>query len=191
MLAAIPILLVITAQSSAFNSPLVSLQKINLAKSLQGRYIVPENPNTVEKYKNQNLYSSRFQDVHRQMRRNSNHMPKMNLNTFVSESSDESDQEQTGPVRIYVRTEDIDVDLTSGVKEDAGSLITSALFHESEPSDTELSIVLCSDNFIQKLNKQWRGKDKATDVLSFPQEDDSDVVLGDLVISIPTAIRQV
>ena len=125
------------------------------------------------------------------MRRKSNHMPKMNLNTFVSESSDESDQEQTGPVRIYVRTEDIDVDLTSGVKEDAGSLITSALFHESEPSDTELSIVLCSDNFIQKLNKQWRGKDKATDVLSFPQEDDSDVVLGDLVISIPTAIRQV
>jgi probable rRNA maturation factor len=70
--------------------------------------------------------------------------------------------------------------------------VKAALFHEEDISETELSIVLCSDEHIQSLNLQWRGKNSATDVLSFPQEEDNnDVILGDLVISIPTAIRQV
>ena len=51
----------------------------------------------------------------------------------------------------------------------------------------ELSIVLTDDATIQTLNKQWRGKDKATDVLSFPQHAG---VLGDVVISMDTAARQ-
>jgi len=40
------------------------------------------------------------------------------------------------------------------------------------------------------LNKQWRGKDAPTDVLSFPQEEENGI-LGDLVISLDTAQRQV
>lgn len=51
----------------------------------------------------------------------------------------------------------------------------------------ELSIVLCDDAFIQALNKQWRGKDAPTDVLSFPMEEDD--LLGDVVISLETAAR--
>lgn len=59
----------------------------------------------------------------------------------------------------------------------------------------ELSVVLCSDAFIQPLNRDWRGKDAPTDVLSFAQQEgdhllDDDPVLGDLVISIHTAARQ-
>jgi rRNA maturation RNase YbeY len=55
-------------------------------------------------------------------------------------------------------------------------------------ADAELSLVLCSDDHIQGLNTQWRGKAAPTDVLSFPQEDED--FLGDLVISVPTAARQ-
>lgn len=33
----------------------------------------------------------------------------------------------------------------------------------------EVSLLLCNDNFISKLNKEWRGEDCATDVLSMPQ----------------------
>lgn len=33
----------------------------------------------------------------------------------------------------------------------------------------ELSILLCNDDFIRGLNKDWRGEDKATDVLSISQ----------------------
>lgn len=53
--------------------------------------------------------------------------------------------------------------------------------------DGELSVVLCDDPFIHALNKKWRGKDTATDVLSFPMEEPG--LLGDIVISIYTARR--
>lgn len=33
----------------------------------------------------------------------------------------------------------------------------------------ELSVLLCNDEFIQNLNKEWRGQDQATDVLSMSQ----------------------
>jgi probable rRNA maturation factor len=49
--------------------------------------------------------------------------------------------------------------------------------------------VLCDDPFIHQLNRDYRGKDKPTDVLSFEQDPDSGI-LGDLVISVPTALRQ-
>ena len=52
----------------------------------------------------------------------------------------------------------------------------------------ELSIALVSDREMRALNRRWRGKDRPTDVLSFPLlEPDS---LGDVVISIDTARRQ-
>ncbi|MCB9759367.1 MAG: rRNA maturation RNase YbeY [Alphaproteobacteria bacterium] len=69
------------------------------------------------------------------------------------------------------------------VREDAAALLGAAKL-----GDAELSLVLTDDPTIQALNAQWRGMDKPTDVLSFPQDDD--VVLGDLVISVATAARQ-
>lgn len=60
--------------------------------------------------------------------------------------------------------------------------------HEGVLDDPEISIVFCDDPFIQDLNAKYRGKNKPTDVLSFAQEDPH--VLGDIVISVPTAFRQ-
>ena len=61
----------------------------------------------------------------------------------------------------------------------------------STVSYCELSVALCDDGHIRALNKEWRGKDSATDVLSFPADSFGDVVvLGDCVISIDTARRQ-
>jgi probable rRNA maturation factor len=58
-----------------------------------------------------------------------------------------------------------------------------------------VSVLLTTDNEIRRLNRQFRGKNKATDVLSFPAmplEDAkaADRVAGDLAISVPTAQRQ-
>ncbi len=61
--------------------------------------------------------------------------------------------------------------------------------------EAELSIVLSDDSAIRKLNKTYRGVDRATDVLSFSQREgedgDSDLaVLGDIVISLDRAHEQ-
>jgi probable rRNA maturation factor len=48
-----------------------------------------------------------------------------------------------------------------------------------------LSITFVGDNFIKRLNKKYRFRDKATDVLSFPLGEKN--VLGDIFISVPTA----
>jgi probable rRNA maturation factor len=60
---------------------------------------------------------------------------------------------------------------------------------EGAPSGSELSLVFCDDDFIHGLNRDYRGKDKPTDVLSFPQDPDSGL-LGDVVISVAAAQRQ-
>jgi len=61
-------------------------------------------------------------------------------------------------------------------------------------ADAELSVLLVDDNFIQNLNREHRGKDRPTDVLAFPvDEEPTDMgprILGDVVISLPTAQRQ-
>jgi probable rRNA maturation factor len=65
---------------------------------------------------------------------------------------------------------------------------------------SELSILLCDDGRIRSINCEHRGKDKPTDVLSFPQAEfaraevprkgQNLVLLGDVVISLDTAERQ-
>jgi probable rRNA maturation factor len=58
--------------------------------------------------------------------------------------------------------------------------------------DAELSVVLVTDRRIRALNRAWRGKDRATDVLSFPLSDPPGFgpLLGDVVISLDTALRR-
>ena len=50
------------------------------------------------------------------------------------------------------------------------------------------TIAFVSDNSIRKLNQQFRNIDKATDVLSFPADDETN--LGDIAISVQTAAVQ-
>lgn len=62
----------------------------------------------------------------------------------------------------------------------------------------ELSLLFVDDAEIQVLNRDYRGLDRPTDVLSFsaqegeafPDSDDMPLVLGDIVISVDTAKRQ-
>ena len=54
--------------------------------------------------------------------------------------------------------------------------------------DGEIAVVLTNDRCIRPLNARYRGKDKATDVLSFPG-DGGPVGLGDVLISVETAGR--
>ena len=59
--------------------------------------------------------------------------------------------------------------------------------------DQEISILFMKDVDIRQLNKEFRNVDKATDVLSFPQNQDdglsfpSEKILGDIAISLDKA----
>lgn len=75
----------------------------------------------------------------------------------------------------------------------------ASLAAEGMEGTYEVSISLVDDETIHQYNLQFRNKDKSTDVLSFPlgesgvydvNPDTGRFLLGDIVISMETAIRQ-
>jgi rRNA maturation RNase YbeY len=54
----------------------------------------------------------------------------------------------------------------------------------------EVSVLFCADDRMRSLNRRYRGKDRATDVLAFPAGPGADGFLGDIVISVPYAARE-
>ena len=66
---------------------------------------------------------------------------------------------------------------------------------EMDLEEAELSVVICDDAFIHPLNRDYRAKDRPIDVLSFSQREGDfafmdDLLLGDVIISLETTIRQ-
>ena len=55
-------------------------------------------------------------------------------------------------------------------------------------SNSSATVAFVSDKTIRRLNQQFRGVDKATDVLSFPAGEQEN--LGDVAVSVETAARQ-
>ena len=91
------------------------------------------------------------------------------------------------PVDIKPRSRDV----TDGIQKAAARAMLRAL----ELPRAELSILLCGDREIHALNRDYRGKDKPTDVLAFAMREGEDAgragdLLGDVVISLETAKRQ-
>ena len=75
----------------------------------------------------------------------------------------------------------------------------AAVLQELGHDEAELDVTLLSDPPMRALNRDYRGIDKATDVLSFPQlegealptrPEGAPLVLGDVVLSVETAARQ-
>jgi probable rRNA maturation factor len=71
------------------------------------------------------------------------------------------------------------------------------LQYEGVERTASLSLLLTGDEELQRLNRQFRGEDKPTDVLSFPAGETAGATLGelgeylgDIAISVPTALRQ-
>ena len=81
------------------------------------------------------------------------------------------------------------------VRRAAEAAIAESAFPQlaSSPRAIELSVRLTGDDEVQALNAEWRGKDKPTNVLSFPQmeaeqiamaeAEGPELMLGDLVLA--------
>lgn len=70
--------------------------------------------------------------------------------------------------------------------------ITTRILEELDKAGENVTIAFISDKRMRDLNREFRGKDRPTDVLAFPGNKDafSEASLGDVVISIETASRQ-
>lgn len=75
-------------------------------------------------------------------------------------------------------------------------VIAETLIFE-EALERDVSLLLTDDREIHQLNLQWREKNKPTDVLAFAYDESNDfpglehlMPLGDVIISVETAIRQ-
>ena len=91
--------------------------------------------------------------------------------------------------------EEVDFELKSIIRQ----AIKKTLEYEGFEYDSEVSVTLTDNGYIKKLNKEYRNKNSATDVLSFPMYDfyseetdftDEPVTLGDIVISLERAAAQ-
>ncbi|MBS1119184.1 MAG: hypothetical protein H6Q90_1412 [Deltaproteobacteria bacterium] len=80
------------------------------------------------------------------------------------------------------------------LRTEVGRMVRAAARTEGR-ADFEVGLRLTTDVAIRELNRDYRDKDKATDVLAFAQREGPGAalhpeLLGDLVISVETARRQ-
>ena len=97
---------------------------------------------------------------------------------------------------------DIDISIEAGNWPDEASLtrlvdraVTAAFAETGVAGRSELSLVFSDDAHIRTLNAGWRGKDKPTNVLSFPafpfaQGGPLPPMLGDIVLAAETVARE-
>jgi len=80
-------------------------------------------------------------------------------------------------------------------------VVAQTLAMEGVNSTVELGLVITDDETIRQLNRSYRGRDEATDVLSFAFLEDSEVTpfitppdgvlhLGEVILSYPQAVAQ-
>ena len=103
--------------------------------------------------------------------------------------------------KIYTKNEQKIMTVTPAMRALIKRAINNALEYEEVEFDCEVSVTFTDNNGIHTLNRDYRGKDAPTDVLSFPllengeiNEDDiiegEPVALGDIVLSVEKANSQ-
>ncbi len=108
--------------------------------------------------------------------------------------------QQSGKLKVYVKNNQNSVKIPSGIRLLIRRCCHAVLNSEGFTQNAEVSVSFVSNSEIRSLNKVYRGKDSVTDVLSFPLTDSDGtmetssetgfVLLGDIVISIETAVKQ-
>jgi probable rRNA maturation factor len=82
-------------------------------------------------------------------------------------------------------------------------VVEAVLVSDNAPPDVEISLVITGQERIQELNREYRGKDQPTDVLSFAMSEEKEgeaeafigppdglIHLGEVIISYPQAVLQ-
>jgi len=92
-------------------------------------------------------------------------------------------------------------EVTNELMQEIQKLLQFALEYEGVDGEVEMSVSFVDDERIHEINREYRNKDRATDVISFAMEEmgegeieiigaDFPRTLGDIVISVPTTKSQ-
>ena len=101
--------------------------------------------------------------------------------------------------KVYITNNQKAVKIPSGMRILIRRACNAVLEYEHFEGGAEISVNFVDDAQIAQLNKQYRGKDAPTDVLSFPlgengqydyNQETGAAMLGDIVISMERAVEQ-
>ncbi len=104
-----------------------------------------------------------------------------------------------GKVKVQITNRQRDVKIPSGIRLLIRRCCNAVLQAEGFEGDAEISVSFLNNQQIRELNREHRGKDIETDVLSFPlgvdghydkNPDTGAYTLGDIVISVEKAVDQ-
>lgn len=101
-------------------------------------------------------------------------------------------------IEIELRNNQSEVEISEEIIELAKIAINKIIEIEHIENNGEISLLIVDSEEIKSINKEYRGKDEVTDVLSFPQYenlldkiDESEyLVIGDIVICAKRAMEQ-
>lgn len=96
-------------------------------------------------------------------------------------------------MEIYYDDRQDDIKITDEIKNLIEKSIAAVLKVENLDENVEVSVSFVGDEEIRGLNRDYRGVDKSTDVLSFPMDDEFIIVsriLGDVIINTRRVMEQ-
>lgn len=96
-------------------------------------------------------------------------------------------------MELFIDNRQDEFEINDQIIEDIETTILETLKVEGIDQDYEISLSFVSDQEIRELNRDYRGKDEITDVLSFPLQDEFHMgppMLGDIIISLDRAYIQ-
>ena len=102
-------------------------------------------------------------------------------------------------IKVIITNDQKEVKIPTGVRLLVRRCCNAVLTFENFSEPAEISVAFVDDDRIHELNKTHRNVDRSTDVLSFPLGENGvydknletgACLLGDIVISVPTAVRQ-
>ncbi len=102
-------------------------------------------------------------------------------------------------IRVVISNRQKQVKIPTGLRMLIRRCCHAVLELEGFPDSAEISVSFVDNEQIREMNRQYREKDSATDVLSFPMGENGQYdinhetgakILGDIVISMPRAVEQ-
>ena len=96
-------------------------------------------------------------------------------------------------MEIYYDDRQDDIEITEEIKNLIEKSIAAVLKIEKLDENVEVSVSFVGDDEIRDLNREYRGVDKSTDVLSFPMDDEFIIdnrILGDVIINTRRVMEQ-